>query len=406
MRRGRARGLGCTLVTQRPAVIHKDVLTEAEVLIALGMTGPRDVAAIDEWIRLNADDEQARKVKASLASLPTGTAWVWSPGWLELLEKVHIRRRTTFDSSSTPKVGERRIVPAAMAEVDIAKLGAQIAATVERAQVTDPTRMRKRISDLEAELRTVKAAVPEPVAPEVVTVPALTEDDVDRLAGVLAEADQVRARIAEAVAPLAEAVSAARGPGGAAAAVPPSRQEAAFRPKPPHASANPPQRPSGDAAALSKAERAILSVLATHDRPLTHVQLAMLSGYSSKSGGYKNALSKLRTAGHLIGGGTSMVISADGRDAIAGQYDALPTGPALVDYWLGKSDKAQRAILEALLDVFPENLTHDELAAATNYSPTSGGFKNALSKLRTLELISGRGDGMHISDTLGEAQRR
>ncbi|MBF4549404.1 ATP-binding protein [Pseudoclavibacter sp. VKM Ac-2888] len=406
VRRGRARGLGCTLVTQRPAVIHKDVLTQAEVLIALGMTGPRDVAAIDEWIRLNADDEQAREVKASLASLPTGTAWVWSPGWLELLERVRIRRRTTFDSSATPKVGERRIVPAAMAEVDIAKLGAQIAATVERAQETDPTRMRKRISDLEAALRTAKSAVPEPVAPEVVTVPALTESDLDRLAGLLAEADQVRARIEEAVAPLAQAVSAARGPGGAAAAVPPSRREPASRPKPPPRVREHDPDPNGAAEGLSKAERAILSVLATHDRPLTHVQLAMLSGYSSKSGGYKNALSKLRTAGLLIGGGTSMVISADGRDAIAGQYDALPAGQALVDYWLGKADKAQRAILEALLDVFPENLTHDELAAATNYSPTSGGFKNALSKLRTLELISGRGDGMHVSDTLGEAPGR
>ena len=51
VRRGRARGLGATLITQRPAVLNKDVLTQAEVLIALGMTGPRDVAAIDEWVR-------------------------------------------------------------------------------------------------------------------------------------------------------------------------------------------------------------------------------------------------------------------------------------------------------------------------------------------------------------------
>ena len=82
VRRGRARGLGTTLVTQRPAVLHKDVLTQAEVLIAMGMTGVRDVAAIDEWVRLHADEDQAVELKRSLASLPTGTAWVWSPSWL------------------------------------------------------------------------------------------------------------------------------------------------------------------------------------------------------------------------------------------------------------------------------------------------------------------------------------
>jgi hypothetical protein len=35
VRRGQARGLGVTLVTQRAAVLNKDVLTQAEVLVAL-----------------------------------------------------------------------------------------------------------------------------------------------------------------------------------------------------------------------------------------------------------------------------------------------------------------------------------------------------------------------------------
>ena len=40
VRRGRVRGLGVTLVTQRPATLNKDILTQAEVLIALRMTAP------------------------------------------------------------------------------------------------------------------------------------------------------------------------------------------------------------------------------------------------------------------------------------------------------------------------------------------------------------------------------
>ncbi len=95
----------------RPAVLNKDILTQAEVLIALRMTGPRDVAAIDEWVRLHAEEDQAVEVKRSLPSLPIGTAWVWSPGWLSLLQRVAVRPRATFDSSATPKAGQRRVTP-------------------------------------------------------------------------------------------------------------------------------------------------------------------------------------------------------------------------------------------------------------------------------------------------------
>jgi hypothetical protein len=141
VRRGRARGLGCTSITQRPAVLHTDIRSQAEVLIALRLIGTHDVAAIDEWVRLHATDEEARQVKASLPSLPVGTAWVWSPGWLELLAKVKIRQRLTFDSSATPKVGQQRIVPREFARVnpaDLERLGARLrTAAVPGARVPD-----------------------------------------------------------------------------------------------------------------------------------------------------------------------------------------------------------------------------------------------------------------------------
>jgi len=67
-----------------------------------------DVAAIDEWIRLHTTKEDARELKASL---PIGTARVWSSAWLELLTRVQVRARHTFNVSATPKVGEQVITP-------------------------------------------------------------------------------------------------------------------------------------------------------------------------------------------------------------------------------------------------------------------------------------------------------
>src|SRR3954466_12902476 len=88
VRRGRARGIGVTLVTQRAAVLNKDVLTQVEVLIALRTIAPQDREAIDAWVKVHGTPEQRAELLASLPSLPIGTAWFWSPGWLDAFQRV------------------------------------------------------------------------------------------------------------------------------------------------------------------------------------------------------------------------------------------------------------------------------------------------------------------------------
>jgi DNA helicase HerA-like ATPase len=48
VRRGRAHGLGVTLISQRSAALNKNVLTQAEVLVTLRLISPQDRAAVDE----------------------------------------------------------------------------------------------------------------------------------------------------------------------------------------------------------------------------------------------------------------------------------------------------------------------------------------------------------------------
>src|SRR5260370_12794892 len=69
VRRGRARGLGVSLVTQRAAVLNKDVLTQIEVLIALRTIAPQDRDAIEAWIKVHGTVEQRNVLMASLPSL-------------------------------------------------------------------------------------------------------------------------------------------------------------------------------------------------------------------------------------------------------------------------------------------------------------------------------------------------
>ncbi len=134
---------------------------------------------------------------------------------------------------------------------------------------------------------------------------------------------------------------------------------------------------------LGKCEREVLGVLfaLTNDHSLCKERVAVLSGYSVNSGGFKNALSRLRSLGYVDGlkpTPTAPVI-----------HRAIKTQEEVVQDWMPHLPKCERALLEALFSYGP--LDKETLAAKTEYQVTSGGFKNAISHLRTLELIN-RGD--------------
>src|SRR5579862_271900 len=109
---GRAQGIGGTAVTQRPASLSKDITTQSEILVAHRTIGPQDVAAIGQWVKYHGEREDILK---DLPTLPTGEAFVWAPEFPEGkpigLIRASILRRETYDSASTPKVGEHRPEP-------------------------------------------------------------------------------------------------------------------------------------------------------------------------------------------------------------------------------------------------------------------------------------------------------
>lgn len=149
VRHGRARGLGVTLVTQRATVLNNDVLTQAEVLIALRTIAQQDRDAIDAWVRVHGTPGECEALMASLPSLPIGTAWFWSPGWLDVFRRARIRRRETFDSSATPRVGASRQEPRKLAAVDLERLRQRLAGAITQASADDPHELRRRIAELE-----------------------------------------------------------------------------------------------------------------------------------------------------------------------------------------------------------------------------------------------------------------
>jgi hypothetical protein len=153
---GRNYGIGASLISQRPQAVNKEVLNQTEILLAFQMTGPHERNAIKAWI---ADKGLDVDLADELPSLKIGDAYVWSPQFLGLVERVHIAEKKTYDASSTPTVGAAMIKPKELSPVDVEKIKGAMADVVKRAEESDPKKLQAKIRQLEADLRK-KTATP------------------------------------------------------------------------------------------------------------------------------------------------------------------------------------------------------------------------------------------------------
>ena len=126
VRRGRVRGFVPWLITQRPAVLHKDVLSQADILVSMKLTSSQDRDAVGRWIEGQADRAEGQRILAALPRLGRGEGWVWAPSD-GVLARAAFPPIRTLDSSRTPTRGERAAAPRTLAEVDLSAIAAALA---------------------------------------------------------------------------------------------------------------------------------------------------------------------------------------------------------------------------------------------------------------------------------------
>jgi hypothetical protein len=399
IRLGRNYGIGVSLISQRPQSVNKEVLNQTECLFVLQTNGKQERDALRKWIVAQGGDTNLEK---ELPSLPIGTAYVWSPQWLGIFQRVRIGTKVTFDASATPRVGQKRSARK-LAPLDLGALKEAMVTTIERAKASDPKALigklavaERRIAELTRELER-KASAP-PAEPKVleVKVPVLTDED-RRLLPLLVE--RLDAALRDFVSP-PQRVALTK-PGYL-----PSRRTTTVLERSPLPAPVParvkalPRRGNGvSTEKLAGGERKILTALAQYPQGRTKVQVALLTRYAHTGGGFQNYLSSLRGRGLLEGSGDALRATDAGLDAL-GDYTPLPVGDELLQHWLQQIGKAERLALQALAAAYPASLSKEQVAATAGYEVAGGGFQNALSRLRTLELIGGGRDGLRASDDL------
>jgi hypothetical protein len=389
-RRGRARGLRLISLTQRPARLHKDVLSQAAALVAMRLTSPHDRAAIEDWIKGNADASQAKEVMGSLATLAIGEGWVWAPD-LDILRRAKFPSIKTLDTSATPKAGERRIAPKTLAEVDVSAIREAL-------------------------------AVPAPVSKENLkrdeTSPALIEQaeqrgyhrgwqagvQEGRKAGWNDAAEKMRAMLADFLGRPYEA-----------SPVPDVLRETEAK-VPAQANGNQIAEPSPGV--ISPSALAMLDTLVIcHPWPIPAILWGAFSGRSPVSGPWHKAVSELKA--------TAFVETADGKFvATPAGVSASKSRPAGigsdVDLWRcwratirGLIGESAIGLLEVLSAHRPNRLTARQWGLLTNRSPISGPWHGALKALSKWDCIEKSGDrygvtekGVQIAGNEGGADTR
>lgn len=428
VRRGRGRGLGVTLITQRAAVLNKNVLEQTDVLIALRTTGPNDRKAIEGWIGTHSVSGFEPR---ELSRFKTGQAVIWNPE-REIFEIIQIRARKTLDVSGRIAPGARTGPAAKLKPIDLSALGEQIQETVERVKANDPAELRRQIQALERRNAELAAQQPAPAAVETIEVPVIADGqvvrleqfvaamrtEIDRLADQVAEIAGVPRELLEAIAPITaglQKISGARAPltagaDGRASGRPTVPRRGNPEPGPLHEvtpaaprTAREPRAYDNDVVDenVKAGARRIVETLARHyPMRVTRAQLGTLTGFKITGGTFQTYFSQLKRLDLIEEASGEISITEKGL-AFAGVTKPEPMSTEeVLDMWRGALKRGAREMLDLLVMTYPRGMAKDELAERLNMTASGGTFQTYLSTLRRNGLADVDGAIVSASESL------
>jgi hypothetical protein len=420
VRRGRVKGFIPWLISQRPAVLNKNVLSQADGLVAMSLTSSQDRDAIGAWIEGQADRKDMAKVLADLPTLQRGHGVVWMPRH-GILRTVAFPANKTFDSSRTPKRGEKKI-NTVIAPLNIDALRAKLSTVELEAKANDPTELKKRVADLTRQLqdaqdqRETEAGAGAPSEPDPAALDAEYQRGRDEgfeegrqegyrdglralepIAPVVADlserlkdasqftADLERLMLAPMPAP------AAREPVAAPARHLRIPEVAPARPQREVIAAPAPRQREAGGSLPGPQQRIVDAVRWWESVGVmmpTKVQVAIVAEYSPGGGAFNNPLGALRSAGLLnpSAGDGAVSLTREGR-RLARAPQGTATTAELHAKIMAIVAGPQQRILTPLLRAYPRDLSKEAVAQAANYEPNGGAFNNPLGALRSLGLI-------------------
>lgn len=142
--RGRKRGVGIILASQRSAKVEKDLLTQANMLFLHNVVHPTDLSVYKDLIPLPTKD-----VETPARELVSGEAFVVRG---KQVDRVHVRKRHTFHAGATPTLSETlpplKTIDAALLE-ELRKITAR---SIKEGGSDEVSKLKKQLKNAEAKI--------------------------------------------------------------------------------------------------------------------------------------------------------------------------------------------------------------------------------------------------------------
>lgn len=398
-KRGRSDGFVLTLITQRPASIAKEALSQAQAIFVHQLTAPTDKAAIGGYIKDQGTAAAFREIMGKLPGLQQGERYLYAPK-RGLLELGRTPLPTTFDSSRTPGPGETRREPRLLAHLDLTAITAALARPHEdQAKAAHDAGTGGGELLVERDLRIA----------ELEERNAWLEAEYERRGQLIRYWDVAisSAKAALDGAPTAESaphLTSVQPFKPAPAAIPVDVSDFAARAKTISGATIKVGDPPDSSADLG-AERKPLAYLAgVAPAGMTEADWSGLSGFKRKGGTWGTYKSRLRVAGLIEQRGDLWHATDAGVAAIGAHTVALPPpGPARAALW-GERIPGVSRMLGVLTKRFPHFTTREALAADLNMAGGGGTFGTYLSRLRANGLLQEKGKRIRLSaNVMGDA---
>ncbi len=417
VRRGRIKGFRVIMITQRPAVINKNVLSQANTLVAMRLPASQDRAAVELWVKGQADESQAKQMLGSLAKLDRGEGWLWAPE-SDTLIRTRFPKITTFDSSRTPEDGEA-IEAKLMPLSDLSTISTQLAASIDEAKANDPAELRKRIKELEKRLKDAQNDAEIMDSGRVAQLEAVVESmrlEAQANDNRLVATERTLDRVGESLASMRESMMHATGAiighreafrenypyspreaqqSGVAQAAGQAPKEPEALPKVP--AATPARdRPvrgtvSSDAESLPKGPGLILDAISWWEsmgtkRP-SRAQVAAVAGYAVGGGSFARYVSELKKLGLVTLSDPGTIEITPAGEEMAAMADTPGSIEELQQRVLGILDAGPMKLLRTLLTHGGKEMGRTQLGELAGYEASGGSFARYMSTLRSLGLI-------------------
>jgi uncharacterized protein len=376
IRLGRNYGIGATCITQRPQSVNKEVLNQTECLFVLQVNGRQERDALQRWVEEHSASDRA--LVGELPGLHQGEGFVWSPSWLRIFERMHFAKKTTFDSTATPKVGATQKARV-LTKLDVAALKSDLEEVITRAQKDDPQALRKRIAELERELKKKPAPAKEPQIDTATLLKPIRSQlakyseqlrkaqHVARQLVVVLESDDIEATIEAYV----------------------KNASVAYKERTSEPKMRPAVQPSNDG--LTGPEQRILDAIAWFEaigvEDPEQPAVAFLAGYSFKSSSYtvpRSILARKQTVEYMANG--RIQLTPKGR-ALAHDTDTPATNAGLHHMIYAKLPGPEGRLLRPLIEAYPDAMTNEDLAHDAGYSAASSSYSVPRSRLKSFGLI-------------------